>query len=1371
MKTSFKLCGGLVFLSVTLWACTDQLFVFAGSAVTADGAKVGQTFLVKIPVFSTMYNGSNGNGPVTFSVSSSGTFKAAAITANVTLGDGSMGTMVITGMATVSGPNTGTFTINSFCGTFQGIPSTIPYTITAIAPTAPLTAAQISNQGFVSEPVATFTGELFGGEKHLHLRQSGPIPFGIQPHYASYLAANNIASALGPNWMHNYDVKLAVSGSSATVTLYQGKTVTFTKSNNAFSLSSTERSPYQLIAAGANFQFLSPVTQLIYTFNSSGALTGIQDRSGNTLTVTQGSLGPTQVSDGLGRTLTFTYTGPNLTKVQDQAGRSIVIDYTSGNLSGFTDENGKRTAYAYTSAGTLTALMTGETRPAGNQSFTQTFDTQGRVSKQSDSAANAMTVTYNANNTVLSEPQGVTLTDTHDTNANLTSTSWAAGNPSQYTYDSKNRKTGSTDRTGAKRSVAYDPASGLPSSVTDEFGNTTSFGYASSTQSGFTFYDLSGITLADGSTIAIARDSKGRISSLTDENGKTSQATWNDRGQVLTSTNASGGVTTFTYGNDGSLSTVQTPSGDTTKLAYDNAGNPNLFTNPDNTTRAKQFDSAGNITRTTDERGNSFAANYDGNNNLIGTTDALGGATVIAYDGNDRVRSITDPAGKTSRQTFDANSRLATVTDPTGVALTYGYNTQNQLTSVTDAAGKATNLTNDGESRFTSSTDALNRTTALGRDARGQMTSLTTPNNEKYTIAYDTLGRPISVTDPTSAVTQYRYDKRGGLIGVTHPGGVVESFQRNELGLVTTLTRPDGNSWQRTYDSSGRLVSIANPLGNSVTYTYNSRQQVASAKSDLGTGTYTYDAAGNLTSASYSDGTVLNYSYDALNRLTAADSVAITYDAAGRIAKYNGFSFTYDDAGRLASINYGPGQTATYTYNNLGLLAQVQDWAGGKTVFTYDAAHQLTSKTFANGMREDFTYDSNGRALTLTVTQGSQTILSETVKRDSLGRITSDNISGITIPDPGPYVSQQFDAAEHSYAAQYDALGRVIQDSLRTYKWDLAGRLLSYTGVTGSATFTYDGLGNVISRTSSPGTAAQSIREEGKVVSILPVGNLTLTSDTTSEVPGEDGRPVSFVQNGVSIPVIFDIGGSFIAALGAGGGTLVTPPGGGPAVVSGTMPISIGEGIFDTNAGLLIDLPAVVYDQNSGRYLVNTLPQFAAAVPSLSILKRAAERSSARNNLRQLALAIHNTPKGPLPLAEGFYAPADLLQRLRDIGNLNVAVLPTDPNSVVFGDGPFDPGFLAGAPDIRLTGAAAVTNPFGGLPFAPGLANAPSGQYIQLYTGISLNYRFLATASVHTYEEEEDRANPVVPRRRVIRTGNDLEPPPEMPPPAPEAVD
>ena len=168
--------------------------------------------------------------------------------------------------------------------------------------------------------------------------------------------------------MHDFDLSLAVSGNSATVTLFGGKTVRFTKSGNAWQLASTEQLPYQFASAGSGFQFMSPVSNLVYSFGPTGALSAIADRNGNTLTVTQapGGVGPATVSDGLGRTITFTYTSGALTKVQDQSGRSVSFQSTNGNLSGFTNANGKLTTYSYTSTGGLNGLITTETMPANS---------------------------------------------------------------------------------------------------------------------------------------------------------------------------------------------------------------------------------------------------------------------------------------------------------------------------------------------------------------------------------------------------------------------------------------------------------------------------------------------------------------------------------------------------------------------------------------------------------------------------------------------------------------------------------------------------------------------------------------------------------------------------------------------------------------------------------------------------------------------------------------------------------------------------------------------------------------------------------------------------------------------------------------------
>lgn len=74
----------------------------------------------------------------------------------------------------------------------------------------------------------------------------------------------------------------------------------------------------------------------------------------------------------------------------------------------------------------------------------------------------------------------------------------------------------------------------------------------------------------------------------------------------------------------------------------------------------------------------------------------------------------------------------------------------------------------------------------------------------------------------------------------------------------------------------------------------------------------------------------------------------------------------------------------------------------------------------------------------------------------------------------------------------------------------------------------------------------------------------------------------------------------------------------------------------------------------------------------------------------------------------------------------------------------------------------------GDIPLQTGGRISTGESYVSLYTGISINYRFLATASVRTYEDEEDRQTPR-PRRKPVR--RPVEPPPEDDGRSPESVD
>ena len=91
-------------------------------------------------------------------------------------------------------------------------------------PPALLTTAQTGNSADTrTDPISTATGELYS------LMDPDFSGLRLQRYYGSLLKANGVSTALGANWMHNYDLSLAATGSDATVTLFRGRKVRFAK--------------------------------------------------------------------------------------------------------------------------------------------------------------------------------------------------------------------------------------------------------------------------------------------------------------------------------------------------------------------------------------------------------------------------------------------------------------------------------------------------------------------------------------------------------------------------------------------------------------------------------------------------------------------------------------------------------------------------------------------------------------------------------------------------------------------------------------------------------------------------------------------------------------------------------------------------------------------------------------------------------------------------------------------------------------------------------------------------------------------------------------------------------------------------------------
>ena len=928
------------------------------------------------------------------------------------------------------------------------------------------TVGQTPNAGTTKDPVSTATGELFAFGRGRDLSLGGPLPLGLIRSYAAFLKLNDVTSALGDNWMHNFDLSLAVEGDSATVTLFRGRQVKFNLSGNSWQLVSTEQFDYQLASVDGSFQFLDRPRNLIYTFSDAGALTKIEDRNGNALNITPSATasGPDSVFDPVGRTLSFTYTAGKLTSVEDQTGRQVLFIHNGDELASFTDAGGNTTTYNYATQGEFVALLVAEALPEGNVPYTQTYDSQGRVTRQDDSRGNPTTLVYEkpaAGGTTLMDPLNNTTVHLHQEKNNLTEWTDANGNSISLTYDANNRLIATTDRLGNTASRTYDGAGNL-TSITDALRNTTSFLYTAQTQGPFTFCNLTGVDFPDGATWRLSYDNAGNLLTFTDRAGKVTTWTRNSRGQPLTVSNAAGGVITFTYNDDGTPASRTLPSGDTTSFEYDNLKRPVKLNYADGASSQLQYDNRNQLLGTTDERGKTLSFSYDANRRLETITDPSNQTASFAYDGDDRLTALIDRTGSADSRSYDELGRLISAVNPAGDPLTFSYDRLDRVTSVSDGAGEVLELGYDSEGRLTSAADGLVRTWQFTSDALGRLSRLANPLGNVTQFSYDSMGRVVSLTDPLSQTREFSYDSRGQLNGVTLPAGIAASFAYSDLGRLAGVTDPNGNVWTRNYDSSGRLASRSDPLSRTMAYTYDTRQRPSVVNLPEGTLSFTYDEAGNLLRRLYSDGTDLQYSYDDNNRLVAATGLALAYDAEGRITDSNGLSIARDSMGRIAAVTYAPGKTVTYEYNSQGLLSRLTDWLGGVTQFSYDQARQLSSITRPNGVTTQYTYAADGRLAGITET-GANLNTSIQLTRDTDGKVVSARRDLPRAPVPAPTTQDlTYDAAHQINSFTYDQMGRLVSDGTRTYTWDLASRLTGFRNGGGTGSFQYDALGLMI---------------------------------------------------------------------------------------------------------------------------------------------------------------------------------------------------------------------------------------------------------------------------------------------------------------------
>ena len=326
---------------------------------------------------------------------------------------------------------------------------------------------------------------------------------------------------------------------------------------------------------------------------------------------------------------------------------------------------------------------------------------------------------------------------------------------------------------------------------------------------------------------------------------------------------------------------------------------------------------------------------------------------------------------------------------------------------------------------------------------------------------------------------------------------VTETEYTDKGNFVSKSIDERGNSTSYTYDEKkGTLQSVTNAEYVTTEYEYDANNNSLLSVSSSGvTNSYSYDKD-RLQNINVNGALQYKFEYDKFGR-TTANKVGngsnwqtlskMDYNTTGLLAKQtygNGdyVDFTYDSFDRQTEKRYNGdnSQRVTYSYGNNGSVAQITDYfTNSNTRFTYDLAERVVSQREYSGTAKnggnllsytDFTYADKTNYLTGIKhfsPLGTQTI-----------GYTYGNLKSGYMPDQVYGVSWNGEQKLQNY---YDSLGRLVRKSYNGNK-DF-GSVYTYEDITvnndqrtttlvksvatptGTLTYTYDKLGNILSVT------------------------------------------------------------------------------------------------------------------------------------------------------------------------------------------------------------------------------------------------------------------------------------------------------------------
>ena len=770
-----------------------------------------------------------------------------------------------------------------------------------------------------------------------------------------------------------------------------------------------------------------------------------------------------------------------------------------------------------------------------------TVNSDGKISKITDTVGREYTVSYSTSNTKLID----SITDPENRVV-------------KYQYDSNNRL----------------------STVTDPMGGIMRY-----------FYDTTGhlIEIQDHNQKVIEKikytyvegENRGKVSQAIDSFGDVVNYAYDTKNKKTTITNTKGRVSTYWYDNSFYTTRVQDPEGKSTYTEYfiydgknkygdvksttdrngnkteyeiDNRGNVTKITNPDKSTIIKEYDSKNNLIKEVDACGKATYYIYDENKiNLIKKVQPLNGTDI--YTGTDSgnfaittyeyytenesgcaakglQKSETDPEGNTTTYTYDADGNVKTVSDPeTNKVTSYEYNRIGWKTAEVTPKGNRIEYVYDKNGQLIKATNAS--------------TIDITTKNETQRIVYDIMGRRVQEIAPnqydstkdnlqdytysdTAAGTSYQYYDSGKVKNITDALGNTTSYTYDVYGNTLTETKPNGAVYSYTYDVMDRLEKIYFKENSTAEeklltqYSYaimaDGRTQKTETKyleagvnPSTAVTVYIYDYADRLVTQTNPDGTQKKIKYNANGTIEEqisenGSSTYFKYDGLNRLVEqwiplevsnvnilYTYHKIEYDKAGRKLAQKSSKGSVVKFeTSRNIAV-----------TNYSYYKNGNVKETTDSEGRKTEYLYDDDGNLIKESVYTAANNTLVTEYAYNYLGKIASKT-QHVAEGDlyGNSYGSNEDKLLVTSYT--YDKNGNIeavtTPDSVTTtYEYDLLNRLLSQSrpgldetgvAVTITTSTTYDWQGQPLTTTDAKGNVtAYTYNQRGLLEKITNADN------------------------------------------------------------------------------------------------------------------------------------------------------------------------------------------------------------------------------------------------------------------------------------------